>query len=75
MTWNVSKSYAATKNIVVDPKTIWKNELSDALKKFYVEVQKTDGNKYKTLSLTTEFVFEDPFEIITLPKKISHSTK
>ena len=75
VTWNVWKSYTAAKNIVVGPKTIWKNELNHVLKKSYVEVWKTDSNQYKKSSLTTGFVFEDQFEIITLPKKMSHSTK
>ena len=51
--WNIWKSYTAAKSIVVDPKTISKNELSNVLKKFYVEVRKTDGSQYKKSSLTT----------------------
>ena len=47
--WNVWKSYAAAKNIVVDSKKISKDELNNVLKKFYAKVRKTDGSQYKKL--------------------------
>ena len=45
--WNQFESYLREKNIIVDAKTILKDELNDILKKFYVEVRKVDGGYYK----------------------------
>ena len=50
VTWNIWKSYTAPKNIVVDPETISKYELNNALKNVYVKVRKTDNIQYKKSS-------------------------
>ena len=53
LAWRVFEAYTQAKNINLDLLSIEKSELCEILRKFYVEIRKSDGTMYTKSSFRT----------------------